>query len=102
VNALPSWMDVISWCTCSLVLSVSKFASGGAGEQSVPTTRAYKECFSFRTSKVDYRDDFVLQLMATRSKPRFRLRGLLFNPTAQRFVSRDLNACSEQEIAMHS
>jgi len=79
----------------------AKFASGGAGEQSVPTTRAYKECVSrvltyavdeFRTSKVDYHDDSVLQLMATRAKPRFGLRGLLFNPTAQRFVSRDLNA----------
>jgi hypothetical protein len=30
--------------------------------------------------------------MATRAKPRFGLRGLLFNPAEQRFVSRYLNA----------
>ena len=77
-----------------------KFSSGGAGEQSVPTTRAYKECASrvltystdeFRTSKVDCQDDSVLQLIATRSQ-RFALRGLLYNPEQKKFVSRDLNA----------
>jgi len=79
----------------------AKFPSGGAGEQSVPTTRAYKECVSrvctystdeFRTSKVHCADDSVLQLVSTRSRPRFALRGLLFNPELDRFVSRDLNA----------
>lgn len=78
-----------------------KFASGGAGEQSVPTTRAYKECASrvvtytvneFRTSKVDYRDDSVLQKIALRDSRGFPLRGLLFNTERDDFVSRDLNA----------
>ena len=79
----------------------AKFPSGGAGEQSVPTTRAYKECVSrvltystdeFRTSKVHHADDSVLELLATRSQPRRGLRGLLFNPDLGKFVSRDLNA----------
>lgn len=78
-----------------------KFASGGVGEQSVPTVRAYKECVSrvttyltdeFRTSKVHYIDHSVLQFVATLSSPRMSLRGLLYNPTLRRFVSRDLNA----------
>ena len=79
----------------------AKFASGGAGEQSVPTTRAYKECASrvetywtdeHRTSKVHCQDDSVLELVATMSRPRVGLRGLLFNPSLHQFVSRDLNA----------
>ena len=79
----------------------AKFASGGVGEQSVPTTRAYKECASrvltysvdeFRTSKVDYRDNSVLQLLSTKTSPRFALRGVLYNTTLDEFVSRDLNA----------
>ena len=79
----------------------AKFASGGAGEQSVPTTRAYKECASrvetywtdeFRTSKVHCQDDSVLELIATMSRPGVALRGLLFNPSMRKFVSRDLNA----------
>ena len=79
----------------------AKFASGGAGEQSVPTTRAYRECASrvltystdeFRTSKVHCQDDSVLQLLGTHSQARFALRGLLFNPDLAKFVSRDLNA----------
>lgn len=78
-----------------------KFASGGVGEQSVPTTRAYKECASrvvtyltdeFRTSKVDCNDDNVLQLLSTMSIARYSLRGLLYNTQQNRFVSRDLNA----------
>lgn len=79
----------------------AKFPSGGAGEQSVPTTRAYKECASrvetywadeHRTSKVHCRDDSVLQLVATKSCPSRALRGLLINPTLHKFVSRDRNA----------
>ena len=79
----------------------AKFASGGAGEQSVPTTRAYKECASrvetywtdeFRTSKVHCLDDSVLELISTMSRPGVALRGLLFNPSLHKFVSRDLNA----------
>lgn len=78
-----------------------KFASGGVGEQSVPTTRAYKECASrvvtyltdeFRTSKVDCNDNNLLQLLSTMSRTRYALRGLLYNTQQDRFVSRDLNA----------
>jgi len=78
-----------------------KFAPGGVGEQSVPTTRAYKECASrvatytideFRTSKVDYRDDSVLQKIVMRDGRGFPLRGLLVNTEQDDFVSRDLNA----------
>ncbi|GAX84515.1 hypothetical protein CEUSTIGMA_g11935.t1 [Chlamydomonas eustigma] len=78
----------------------AKFAPGGPGEQSVPTTRAYKECASrvatystdeFRTSKVHCRDDSTLQLLRG-SDRRFSLRGLLYNPDLNKFVSRDLNA----------
>ena len=79
----------------------ARFPSGAAGEQSVPTTRAYKECASrvetywtdeFRTSKVHCVDDSVLELVATMSRRRVALRGLLFNPSLHKFVSRDLNA----------
>ena len=79
----------------------AKFSTGGVGEQSAPTTRAYKECASrvctystdeFRTSKVHYRDDSVLQLVSSRTRPGVALRGLLFNPQLQMFVSRDNNA----------
>lgn len=78
-----------------------KFGSGGVGETSVPTTRAYKECASrvvthwtdeFRTSKIDCQDDSVLQLLTTMVNPGRALRGLLYNPSERRFVSRDLNA----------
>jgi hypothetical protein len=91
----------------------AKFAPGGRGELSVPaaklplqhscrpTSRAHKECVSrvttkvtaeFRSSKVDYQDDSVLQNIAVRGKQGFALRGVLWNVQRQVFVSRDLNA----------
>ena len=79
----------------------AKFAPGGRGELSVPTSRAYKECVSrvntkvtaeFRSSKVDYQDDSVLQNIAVVSQPKFALRGVLWNVARGEFVSRDLNA----------
>ena len=79
----------------------AKFAPGGKGELSVPTTRAYKECAfrvttiatdEFRTSKVYSIDNSVLQLVAQKDRPRRALRGVLWSVTKQRFVSRDLNA----------
>jgi len=79
----------------------AKFAPGGKGELSVPTSRAYYECASrvktiatseFRSSKVDASDDSILQLVATRDKPRYGLRGVLWNTKTKKFVSRDLNA----------
>jgi hypothetical protein len=91
----------------------AKFAPGGRGELSVPaaklplqhscrpTSRAHKECVSrvntkvtaeFRSSKVDYQDDSVLQNIAVVSQPKFALRGVLWNVARGEFVSRDLNA----------
>ena len=81
----------------------AKFAPGGRGELSVPTSRAYKECVSrvnntkvtaeFRSSKVDYQDDSVLQNIAViKGQSKFALRGLLWNVYRKEFVSRDLNA----------
>ena len=94
-------------------LGAAKFAPGGRGELSVPaaklslqhscrpTSRAHKECVSrvntkvtaeFRSSKVDYRDDSVLQNIAVVCQPKFALRGVLWNVEHGEFVSRDLNA----------
>ena len=86
-------------CNIVVAYGAAKFAPGGRGELSVPTSRAYKECVSrvttkatpeFRSSKVDYLDDTVLQLVAVK-KTRFSLRGVLYNVARKEFVSRDLN-----------
>ena len=83
----------------------AKFAPGGRGELCVPTSRAYKECASrvvtkitseFRSSKVDYQDNSVLQHVAIKrqlGRPGgAALRGLLWNVAREEFASRDLNA----------
>jgi hypothetical protein len=79
----------------------AKFAPGGKGELSVPTSRAYKECATrvttvptgeFRTSKVYNVDDSVLQLVARKDRPMRAFRGVLWSVTTRRFVSRDRNA----------
>jgi hypothetical protein len=84
-----------------IAYGAAKFAPGGRGELSVPTSRAHKECVSrvntkvtaeFRSSKVDYQDDSVLQNIAVVSQPKFALRGVLWNVARGEFVSRDLNA----------
>jgi len=91
---------------CNIVVAYgsAKFAPGGRGELSVPTSRAYKECASrvttkvtseFRTSKIDYRNDRLLHLVAvsqdrTRQPKEKGLRGILWDGV--RFISRDLNA----------
>jgi hypothetical protein len=79
----------------------AKFAPGGTNELSVPTSRAHKECATrfttvvtpeFRSSKISYTNDSVLQLIANKpSKNKQSFRGLLWDVPAQRFVSRDLN-----------
>ena len=55
----------------------AKFASTGKGEMAVPTTRAYKECTQrfitvpvdeFRSTKVNHRDDTLLQSVKRKDK----------------------------------
>jgi hypothetical protein len=93
-----------------LAFGNAKFAPGGKNEVSVPTSRAFKECHSrfkievideFRTSKINYKDDQVLDLVATRSSNDkvIQVRGLLWcrssgntNQSKGKFVDRDVNA----------
>ena len=106
--------ELVPDCNIVVAFGAAKFAPGGKGELSVPTSRAsgakgacgghrpqYKECASrfmqlvtceFRSSKVDYRDDSTLQNVAVTTSPRFALRGVLWNVRLREFVSRDLNA----------
>jgi hypothetical protein len=81
----------------------AKFAAGGKGEVSVPTSRAFKECSlrfptivvdEFRTTKVFEEDDSILgrvQLKRFKGKATV-LRDLLWSSTKNKFVGRDLNA----------
>jgi hypothetical protein len=94
-----------------LAFGSAKFAPGGKGEVSVPTSRAFKECSfrfdievvdEFRTSKINYKDDQILDLVATKSikgEKMSQVRGLLWchsmDNTSQlkgKFVDRDINA----------
>ena len=90
-----------------LAYGSAKFASGGRGEMSVPTSRAFKECSyrvkhvlvdEFRTSKIHWRDNSILHIVKKRNKDGSlsTVRGLLWcNSTNQeggKFVNRDLNA----------
>jgi hypothetical protein len=92
----------------------AKFAPGGKGEVSVPTSRAFKECSyrfptisvdEFRTSRVFHGDlSTLLDCVGTKdtnNKKETRLRGLLWccstnitknKPHPGLFVNRDLNA----------
>ena len=89
-------------CKITIAYGSAKFAPGGRNEASVPTSRAYKECASrfntlviseFRSSKVYYYDNNVLQLISVRLPGPFRsLRGSLWSVEQTEFVSRDLNA----------
>ena len=113
-NMFKTMDKIIPDCNIVVAYGSAKFAPGGKGELSVPTSRAFKECASrvvakitseFRSSKVDYRDDSVLQFVSVNSfSPRSSsynrlqrekqdsLRGLLWNVVRGEFVSRDLNA----------
>lgn len=89
-----------------LAYGSAKFAPGGKGEMSVPTSRAFKECASrfsiklvdeFRTSKICWENDSVLKLVKKRDSKGslVAVRGLLWcgstNPNEGKFVNRDLN-----------
>jgi hypothetical protein len=93
--------QAVPGCNIVVAYGAAKFAPGGKGELSVPTSRAHKECVSrvntkvtaeFRSSKVDYQDDSVLQKIAVVSQPKYALRGVLWNVRREEFISRDLNA----------
>jgi len=105
LNTLGPSDDVV------LAFGAAKFAPGGKGEVSVPTTRAFKECNfrfdievvdEFRTSKINYRDDQILDLVATQSikdAKMSQIRGLLWcrstdntNQQKGKFIDRDINA----------
>ena len=89
-----------------LAYGSAKFAPGGKGELSVPTSRAYKECSyrlktvlvdEFRTSKIHWEDGSILQLVKKgMHKDAPVVRGWLWcHSTIMRkskFVNRDLNA----------
>ena len=89
-----------------LAFGAAKFAPGGKGEVSVPTTRAFKECTyrvktvpvdEFRTSKIYWKDQSLLQKVVKRvpDSKMVDIRGLLWccstNET-NKFVNRDHNA----------
>jgi hypothetical protein len=89
-----------------LCFGAAKFAPGGKGEVSVPTTRAFKECTyrtktvpidEFRTSKLYWKDESLLQKVVKRNieGKKIDVRGLLWcNSTKEinKFVNRDHNA----------
>ena len=82
----------------------AKFASGGKNEQSIPTSRAFKECASrfpcklideFRTTRICYLDDSVLKKVAIKGaiEKKNWLRGLLWCGSTKnsKFINRDFN-----------
>jgi transposase len=80
----------------------AKFAPGGRGELSVPTSRAFKECTQrfrvvlvdeFRTTMVYAGDDSVLKQVWSKDKGAV-VRGLMWcdSTNNSKFVNRDLNA----------
>lgn len=96
-----------------LAFGSAKFASGGKGEMSVPTTRAFKECSyrfpiklvdEFRTSKIFWKDDSVLQTVHKKNpkadvekRKTLPVHGLLWccstnQSHMNKFVNRDVNA----------
>jgi hypothetical protein len=87
-----------------VAFGAGSFCPGGAGETSVPTTRAFRECRSrfvtkvideFRTTKIHWETDRLLHKVGKKSSPRTTVRGLLWcGPTISsegKFVNRDLN-----------
>jgi len=90
-----------------LAFGNAKFAPGGKGEQSVPTTRAYKECSyrfliilvdEFRTSKINWKTLETLDVVMKKDKANkmVSVRGLLWCRSTidkeGKFVNRDHNA----------
>lgn len=87
----------------TIVYGSAKFAPGGRGEVSVPTSRMYKECCyrfptvamdEFRTTKIFAEDDSLLHQVQHRKDRRTNraIRGLLWSTTKSKFVNRDKNA----------
>lgn len=92
---------------CVIAYGSAKFASGGKGEVSVPTSRSFQECKKqkglkvlvtdeFRTSKLDHRTHQLLHTVKIQGAD-YPLRGLLWCcSTSQNeqgyFVNRDVNA----------
>ena len=81
----------------------AKFDPTGKGEMAVPTCQVYKQTVKrfqthlvdeFRTSKICYKDDTILDLVATKKSPRSSLRGLFWCSSTNNkfFIDRDLNA----------
>lgn len=83
----------------------AKFAPGGKGELSVPTSRAFKECSyrfrirltcEFRSTRVYYKDHSLLEKVGKYDKDKklVAVRGLLWSSSSNvnKFVNRDLNA----------
>ena len=93
--------------TTVIAFGGAKFAPGGKGEISVPTSRAFKECKKqkglkvlvvdeFRTSKLHYEREQLLQLVQVQGEKK-PLRGLLWccstiSDKQGFFVNRDVNA----------
>jgi hypothetical protein len=90
-----------------LAFGSAKFAPGGKGEVSVPTTRSFKECSyrfptlsidEFRTSRISYKNDQLLRSVGKLNDEGkvVTVRGLLWcqstNENVGKFVNRDLNA----------
>jgi len=86
----------------AVAYGAAKFAPGGRGEVSVPTSRAYKECASrfetvlvneYRTTRVSAQDGSLLKAVMSRQKGS-AVRGLLWydSTNVSKFVDRDLNA----------
>ena len=86
-----------------IAYGAASFDPGGKGELSVPTTKAFTETNrryktvmvdEFRTSKICYSNDSVLQLVASKKDPKKGLRGLLWCGSTNNnfFIDRDLNA----------
>jgi transposase len=90
-----------------IAYGASKFNPTGKGELSVPTSQVYKETLKrfkqnvhlvdeYRSTKVFYKDDSILQSVTTRQNRSRALRGLLWCGSTiinrPHFVDRDLNA----------
>jgi hypothetical protein len=92
-----------------IAYGAAKFAPGGKGEVSVPTTSAFQACSSqvglvtvfvdeFRTTKICYKTDRLLQTVKVYKKDKTPLRGLLWCDSTSKdseqgaFVNRDVNA----------
>jgi hypothetical protein len=84
-----------------VAFGAAKFAPGGKGEISVPTSRAFKECCNrfktvavdeFRTSRVSWMDDRLLEPVG-RSDLRVAIRGLFWcgSTINNKYANRDAN-----------